>query len=144
MADILISWDEAHSRGDFVLAGQTLETGKDLQTAILISLFSDRMARPDDSIPDGTDPRGWWGDENIGSRLWLLSRAKQTQDTLQRAYDYIVESLQWMLDDGVVARFDVMCEWTRPSFLGAQIIAYKQDGTQLLTGKYVYAWNGTL
>ena len=145
MADLTIKWSEASDRGDLVQAGAALLTGLDLQTAILISLFSDRQAAPGDVIPDGSnDPRGWWGDNTIGSRLWLLSRSKQTQDTLQRAYDYIAESLQWLIDDGVVARFDVMCEWVRPSMLGAQIIAYKQDGTRLLTGKYVYAWNGTI
>lgn len=145
MADLTIEWDGAYNRGDLVQAGAALMTGLDLQTAILISLFTDRMAAVDDVIPDGSnDPRGWWGDNSIGSRLWLLSRAKQTQATLQRAYDYIGESLQWLIDDGVVARFDVMCQWVRPSMLGTQIIAYKQDGTRLLTGKYVYAWNGTL
>ncbi len=145
MADLTIEWSEASNRGDLVLAGAALLMGLDLQTAILISLFSDRQAAPGDVIPDGSnDPRGWWGDNTIGSRLWLLSRSKQTQDTLQRAYDYIAESLQWLIDDGVVARFDLNCEWVRPSMLGAQIIAYKQDGTRLLTGKYVYAWNGTI
>ena len=145
MADLTIEWSEASNRGDLVQAGAALLMGLDLQTAILISLFSDRQAAPGDVIPDGSnDPRGWWGDNTIGSRLWLLSRSKQTQDTLQRAYDYIAESLQWLIDDGVVARFDLNCEWVRPSMLGAQIIAYKQDGTRLLTGKYVYAWNGTI
>ena len=55
----------------------------DLQTAILISLFTDAQASPDDMIQDGSgDPRGWWGDlgssKPIGSKLWLLGRAKQT------------------------------------------------------------------
>ena len=144
MSDITIYWDTAYSRGDFALTGQALDMGLELQTSILISLFSDRMANVGDVIPAGTDPRGWWADDAIGSRLWLLSRAKQTQETLQRAYDYIVEAIQWLIDDGVVARFDVMCQWVRASFLGAQIVAYKQDGTQLMTGKYVYAWNGTI
>src|SRR5437868_6146739 len=101
MADTTTVWDAANSRGDWAMAGPLLASGDDLQTAILISLFTDRIADPSDVIPDGTsDPRGWWGDEgqaeNIGSRLWLLSRKKQTQETLQRAYDYIVEALQWM------------------------------------------------
>lgn len=144
MPDITISWDEANNRGDWTMVGPILATGNDLQTAILISLFTDRIAAPGDVIPDGTDPRGWWadGDVPIGSRLWLLRRAKQTQDTLQRAYDYIAESLQWLIDDGVVARFDIMTQWVRASFLGAQIVAHKQDGTQLTTGLYTWAWSG--
>ena len=147
MADLTISWDEANYRGDFTLDGAVLATGLDLQTAILVSLFTDRLADTDDTIPDGSnDPRGWWGDDStlIGSRLWLLSRSKQTDDTLQRAYDYIAESLEWLIDDGVVAKFDISCQWVRTGFLGAWIVAYKQDGTTAATGKYVYTWNGTL
>ncbi len=145
MADTTISWDAAHSRGDWTMSGPVLTTGNDLRTAILISLFTDRIAAPGDVIPDGgNDPRGWWADDDvpIGSRLWLLRRAKQTKDTLQRAYDYIAESLQWLIDDKVVARFDIMTQWVRDTFLGAQIIAYKQDGTQLTSGLYTWAWSG--
>ncbi len=145
MPDIAISWDEALNRADWTLDGAQLATGNDLESAILISIFSDRMAQPGDAIPDGTnDPRGWWadGDVPIGSRMWLLSRSKQTLQTLQRAYDYLVEALQWLIDDGVVGRFDINTQWVRRGVLGAQIGAYKPDGTLLTTGRYTWAWNG--
>lgn len=146
MSDTTTSWDVANARGDWSMAGALLATGDDLSTAILISLFTDRIAEPDDAITDGTnDPRGWWGDQfstvPIGSRLWLLDRSKQTQETLQRAYDYIVEALQWMIDDGVVAKFDVRVEWTKAGMLGAQVVAYKQDGTTVASA-YSWAWQG--
>ncbi len=145
MADITISWDAAHRRGDWSLNGPMLATGNDLETAMLISLFTDRMAQPGDAIADGTDdPRGWWADDDvpIGSRMWLLSRSKQTRETLQRAYDYLAEALAWLIDDGVVARFDVTTQWVSRGVLGAQVIAYKQDGTLLTTGRYTWAWQG--
>jgi phage gp46-like protein len=145
MADATISWDAANNRGDWSMSGPILTTGNDLETAIIISLFSDRMAQPDDVIPDGSnDPRGWWADDTvpIGSRLWLLRRAKQTKDTLQKAYDYIAEALQWMIDDGVVGRFDISVQWVRAGVLGAQITAYKPSGTLLTTGRYTWAWEG--
>ncbi|HHX4055422.1 TPA: phage head spike fiber domain-containing protein [Burkholderia contaminans] len=114
--------------------GGYLDTGDDLSTAILISLFSDRQAAPDDEIPDGTtNPRGWWGDldssTQIGSRLWLLSRAKQTTETLKRANDYIAEALQWLIDDGAVAYFEIFVQWTQAGRLGARVVAHKQNGT---------------
>lgn len=143
--DIQIFWDAANNRGDWATLGPVLVTGNDLETAILVSLFTDRMAAPDDVIPDGSgDPRGWWGDDPespIGSRLWLLRRAKQTTETLQRAYDYIAEALQWLIDDGVVAKFDITVEWTRTSFLGAKVVAYQKDGTKVSLA-YSWAWNG--
>lgn len=145
MPDLALSWDTAHNRADWLLTGAVLATGSDLQTAILISIFTDRMAQPGDVIPDGSsDPRGWWGDVDvpIGSRMWLLRRAKQIPSTLQRAYDYIAEALQWMVDDGVVGGFDIVVEWVRASVLGAQIIAYSPSGTLLHTGRYSWAWDG--
>ncbi len=134
MSDTTTVWSRDFGRGDWILAGAVLQTGNDLETAILISLFTDREANPDDAIPDGTgDPRGWIGDEDqdykIGSRLWLLSRSKQDAETLRKANDYIVEALQWLIDDGVVGRFDITTEWTAASTLGAKIVAYKGDGT---------------
>lgn len=145
MPDIAISWDTAHNWGDWTLAGALLATGNDLESAMLISVFSDRMAQAGDVIPDGSnDPRGWWADSDVpvGSRMWLLSRSKQTLQTLQRAYDYLAEALQWLIDDGVVGRFDINTQWVRRGMLGAQIVAYKPDGTLLATGRYTWAWNG--
>jgi len=146
MPDITVVWDVDNSRGDWRLIGPALATGNDLPTAALISLFTDRTANPDDQIPDGTDDaRGWWGDtgeeQPIGSRLWLLERAKQTQETLNNAVDYAKEALQWFIDDGVVARIDVFAQWVRTSFLGFQVVFYDKDGTTVAAMSYAWAWN---
>lgn len=145
MPDIALQWDTANDHADWVLSGSALLTGNDLESAIIISLFSDRVAAVGDVIPDGTnDPRGWWADDAvlIGSRLWLLRRSKQIPETLQKAYDYIAEALEWLIDDQVVAQFDINVQWVRASFLGAQLTAYKRDGTTLMTGLYTWAWSG--
>lgn len=133
MSDTRTIWMRDMARGDWAHDNASLASGDDLDTAILISLFSDREASSDDVIPDGTgDPRGWVGDVDqdykIGSRLWLLERAKQTQETLRLANDYIAEALQWLIDDSVVARFDITTEWTRAGMLGASLVAYQQSG----------------
>jgi phage gp46-like protein len=146
MSDTTTSWIPALGRGDWALNGAQLQAGSDLQSAVLISLFTDREAEPDDVIPDGTmNPRGWWGDAGqpykIGSRLWLLSRAKQSKDTLDRANKYIAEALKWFLDDGVVARFDITTEWTRSSQLGAKVVAYRNDGTSMALN-FASVWKG--
>jgi len=145
MSDTSIVWDVASGQGDWVLVGAQLQTGDDLVTAILISLFTDRGAATDDVIPDSTaDPRGWWADDTahpIGSRLWLLARSKQTTATLSLALKYVSEALQWLIDDSVVARFDITVEWTRASLLGCQIVAHKNDGSTISTG-FQSVWKG--
>ncbi|AXK61545.1 phage GP46 family protein [Burkholderia sp. IDO3] len=144
MSDITVIWDVDNSRGDWEFVAPALVTGNDLQSAVLISLFTDRICNPDDAIPDGTgDPRGWWGDvgedKPIGSRLWLLDRSKQTQEVLNDARDYILEALQWLVDDGVVASIDAQTQWVRDTFLGAQIALYQPDGPQI-SMTYAWAW----
>lgn len=145
MSDIAISWDVPNSRGDWSLFGADLATDANLKTAIWISLFTDRLAAPDDEIPDGTyDRRGWWADDAarpIGSRLWLLDREKDLDAVLQRAYDYIAEALAWLIDDDVVARFDISVERVRRGFLGATITAYQSSG-YALSATYEFAWKG--
>jgi len=91
-----------------------INTDAGLETAVSISLFTDRRASNDDVrlyefLADGTnDKRGCWIDsypdidgDLIGSRLWLLFREKSQQGVINRAKEYITEALQWMLDDGV-------------------------------------------
>lgn len=147
MSDTAITWIPTQGIGDWSLSGGQLLTGDDIETALYISLFSDRVANPDDVIPDGSgDPRGWWGDTNkdrpIGSRLWLLSRAKQTTQTLNLAKDYITEALQWLIDDGLVDHFDITVEWTAASMLGMWIVSYAADGGTTST-QFLWNQNGT-
>ncbi len=145
MSDTTTVWDVANNRGDWQLQGAMLETGSDLATSVLNSFFSDRAAQPGDVIPDGSsDPRGWPCEDDaefpLGSRMWLLSRAKQTQKVLQDAQAYLAESVQWLIADGVVARFDITTVWAAPGRLAATAIAYKPDGTSQPLGTYSWVW----
>jgi phage gp46-like protein len=81
-------------------------------TPVLMSLGLDRRALPEDELPTGRSPtnmpqalverRGWAGDaldhagRLAGSRLWLLDRAKQTEETRRLAEIYARESLSWL------------------------------------------------
>lgn len=145
MTDITIVW--TGTRGDYVLSGADLLSSNDLQTAMLISLFTDREAAVDDVPPDGsTDPRGWWGDDGgdaprIGSRLWLLDRSKRMPEVLARAKSYAAEALQWMVDDGVVASFDITADWLAYPLhgFGLRVVALKNDGRTVAMA-FNWAW----
>ena len=146
MTDITTVWAPQNSAGDWLLAGAALESGNDLETAVLISLFSDRQASADDIIPDFSgNRRGWWGDLGatipIGSRLWLLSREKLTQSVANRAKTYITEALQWLITDGVAAQINVSTTITAPTMLGAVIQIVRSTGVTV-TLNYAWAWQG--
>lgn len=142
MSDFATIWDAVS--GDWKMAGTQVATGGDLATAVIISVFTDRLANVDDLIPDGTaNPRGWWGDSGatyrVGSRMWLLERSKKTADVLQRAKDYLAEALQWLIDDGVVAKFDIVTEFGPGPRLYANVVTFRADGTRIAQ-RFQWAW----
>lgn len=111
---------------DLVTGSGGLAAETTLETAVIISLFTDRRAAADDVLPDASlqqgvlpdNRRGWCGDalrevegDLYGSRLWLLSRAKQTEETRLRAIFYCREALAWMIEDGHVLVIDITAEW---------------------------------
>lgn len=130
MSDISSFWDVERLAADWREGRGDLVSGDDLQTAIIISLFTDRVARDDDDI-DGDDRRGWWGDadeeNDIGSRLWLLRRQKLTQAVAQKAEDYSREALRWLVTDGVVSSFSVATQIVYPRRLN-MVIRYQRPG----------------
>ena len=91
--------------GDFLLT-------RGFDTAITMSLFCERRADTSE-VPTAELRRGWWGNTigpegfEIGSKLWLLDQARQTQATLNKAVDYAREALQWLVDDGHLVSIDV-------------------------------------
>lgn len=110
-------------------AGTGLVAGDDLLTAVLISLFTDAQADPDDAIPDGSaDPRGWWGGA-IGSKIWLRMRSKALPVTLALVKHDIEQALAWLVSDEVAASVTVITQWLRRGVLGAQITIRRADGT---------------
>ncbi|MDZ7804345.1 phage GP46 family protein [Thiohalophilus sp.] len=120
---------------DARLSGPELATDDGLRTAVMLSLFTDARATEDDPLPNGArDRRGCWMDsfldnDSIGSRLWLLSREKETPDVLQRARQYAEEALQWLLDDGVAESISVSAERVRAGVLGIYTTINLVDGT---------------
>jgi phage gp46-like protein len=131
--------------GDIRMDGSDLQVDVDLETSITVSIFTDRRARSDDFVENG-DRKGWWADtylevpnDKYGSRLWLLSREKQMQSIVNRARAYVVESLQWMLEDKVAERVDVEAEIVRMGVLGIHITVYRPTGVKSF--KYQYAWD---
>lgn len=145
MTDITTTWIIATGTGDWSIAGGALASGNDLASAVLISLFTDRQADADDVLPDGSDDRrGWWGDagaeKSIGSRLWLLDRSRLNQDVCNTAKVYIVEALQWVIDDQVAARVDVSTAINGRSRMDVLVTLTRADGSRVPL-QYSWVWS---
>jgi len=112
----------------------------DLQDLILLSLFTWRRARDDDPVPDGASRQGFWADPEFGSRLWLLARAKSTQQTLVDAQAYAEEALQWLVDDQIVRAITVTVELA-PRGDGAYLsIGVARPRQPYALARYAYFW----
>lgn len=121
MTDLALIWDNDAAAADIVLERGQLRTDEGLRTAVLLSLFTDARAANDDSLPEpDADRRGWWGNafpaiegdrgHELGSRLWLLDRAKTTTAVIVQARQYALEALQWLIDDQIAIAIDVTVE----------------------------------
>lgn len=141
MTDRLIRFDVGRMTGDLVLEDGRIATTDGLETAVAISLFTDRRARADDVLPDGAngDRRGWWADPELGSRLWLLCREKQTASVLARAREYGEESLTWLVRDGYARTVKVETSVPRDAVLGLMIEIHRTDGS-VWRNAYEYHW----
>jgi phage gp46-like protein len=142
MTDITTIWNAAQSSGDWQVGNGDLVSGSDLDTAIYISLLTDRQARDDDDY-DGTDRKGWWGDTDadyeIGSRIWLLRRQRLSTTVAAKAVAYAKEALQWLIDDGVIASVSITTQIVYPSRLNMAITYQKPDLTST-TVQYYWVW----
>lgn len=120
MADIKTVWNVDELHADWAISPGELANGDDFQTAAIISLFTDRVARADDPYEDN-DRRGWWGDSTdqyqLGSRLWLIRREKLTRDVALRSEEYAREALKWLVDDGVVMSVEAVAQIVYPNRL---------------------------
>lgn len=140
--DISLLFDNVAQSGIFCIKGGDLAMDSDLRTSVLISLFSDARASSEDQLPNqDMDPRGWVGDVfsevPIGSRLWLLDRSELTDEVVRRTQDYVKESLQWMIDKGVISQLKVMAYRTGISSVSIEITMVRNQ-QQI---RYELIWN---
>lgn len=119
-----------------------LDQSHALATAVTIALGTDGLAMPTDELPDigDTDRRGWWGDIDadtiwqgwpVGSRLWLMTRAKITDATARQGStvanieNYVREALQPFVTAKICSRFTVNVTRTGRETIVTKIRMYR-------------------
>lgn len=119
-----------------------LDETQQLASAVLVALNTDALADPSEALPDPRDDnrRGWWGDLDaekiwngwpIGSKLWLLTRAKivgseaREGATISRVETYIKKALQPFIDAKICSRVSVAATQDNNQRISARIILYR-------------------
>ena len=125
-----------------LLSDGTLDDTQALATAVIVALGTDRLAEPEDILPDpdSTDRAGWWGDMDaaelfngwpIGTRLWLLKRSSivgpeaPEGSTLSRVEEYISEAIQPFMDLKIASSFDVQAVRAGVNRIDALVVIYR-------------------
>lgn len=142
--DIALKYNAGIKQFDLAIEDGDLATEAGLETAVIISLFTDRRALANDNLPDGTnDRRGYWvdvyNDRPLGSRLWLLFREKEQDEVLRRAKVYAEEALAWLLEDDIAEAVEVEAWHVRRDTLGLRV-TIRQGNRELLERQYDYVW----
>lgn len=145
--DILLAFGALGT--DLQLADGDLMSDDSLLTAVVISLFTNRLAEPGDELPAGeTDRQGWWADstlpplktgggkDRIGSRLWLLKREKQLPSVLARVKEYAEEALAWLVSEGHVLAVTVTATAPARGIWLLDVRLTRREGDQAWKLKY--------
>ncbi|MBR2678568.1 MAG: phage GP46 family protein [Bacilli bacterium] len=128
-----IEWDK---NGDLL-------TTNGLESALDISILGELRADESEMvIPQNR--RGWWGSTVLGyeqgSKLWLLSQARKTEENRILSEQYAYQALQWMLDSKIAKEITVNSEFTSEGLL-VKIKLVAQDNTVI--SRYYEMWKYT-
>jgi phage gp46-like protein len=152
-ADIQFTNFSEFGYADIQLAdnGRDLLGDRGLESATLLSLFTNQRVNDEKLLPgNANDKGGWWGLEftefTYGSRLWLLRRSKNMNEMLPLAEQYAKEALQWMIDQEVAQRIDVTASFLNAQTIMMDIQIYRPEVSeeQRYTYRYFFNWENQI
>lgn len=120
-----------------------LVTTNGLESALDISILGEvRANEAEMTLPQRR--RGWWGSAVLGyeqgSKLWLLSQARKTEENRLLSEEYARKAVQWLLDDNIAREINVNSEFTSDGIL-IKIKLIAQDNT--VVSRYYEMWKYT-
>ncbi len=152
MSDVALRQDKL--RYDISVELGDLLSDEGFETAVIISLFTDRRVLDEELDTSDAERRGWWGDSDeisdypgdlIGSKLWLLDRAKRSEETRNRAEAYAKEALQWFLDDGIAESISVKATLVNATErIDLEICIQRPKTKNIYYYRYQLVWDGQL
>lgn len=140
-------FDVGSSCPDIVIEDGDLKADNGLETATLISLFSNKRVSFEDLPPGENDRQGWWADlisepqsDEIGSRLWTLWRnGKIIDETAVEMESILQDAFDWMLDDGIAANVVVEAARVGQNEITGTVDIIKPNGENI---PLKFTWDG--
>jgi phage gp46-like protein len=141
---------------DWLQTADGLSEEEELATAVRVAIGTDALADLNEPLPDldSEDRRGWWADLDaeliwggwpIGSKNWLLMRAKISDrlswegDTVIRAKAYNRAALQPFIDRKICSRVEVEAFRSGRDQIEVHIVMYRGP-RRLIDLRYQYLW----
>jgi len=151
--DIKLIFDAEEQYAEFVLADRDVERDSGFETAVLLTLLTDKRAEAGDPLPDDSGYKGgWWGDSlpvvpdyEMGTKLWLLQRSKTLTEIPAIAKEYLADGFKWMVEDGIIKSVDITVERRRDlkDTLYITLSFMKPEGTTIFY-KFYYNWESQI
>ena len=88
----------------------------------------------------GTDKGRWWADPEFGSELWQLRQTgKVDGNTAGTVRQMILDSLQWLIDDGLAKEIECEAERADKNRINYRVKVTRPNGSDILVEDI---WNG--
>lgn len=131
---------------DIVVEDGNIVGTNGLDSAVYVSVGTDARAEPSQVQSPGRR-RGWMGellesnrDQFAASLLWTLEQARLTQNTINIAESFIVESMQLLTDQGAARNIYASAEKTDVRSLRVNTTIESPEGE---TNEYRILWRNT-
>ena len=108
--DLLIKQTQQGGCFDLTLTDHDFTLAGGLETSVAVLLFTDARAAPEE-INSPEKRRGWVGNilrsTELGGMLWLMSQARNTQETRNKIQIWAEDSLQPLIDNLIASEIIV-------------------------------------
>lgn len=103
-----------------------LENWQDIRELVLMSV--------------GTDKGRWWADKEFGSEIWKLRQeGKLTPATVGTFRQYVLDSVQWLINDGLASKIECTAEQSGRSTIAYCVTVTRPDSSTIEVKE---VWNG--
>ena len=103
-----------------------MENWQDIRELVLMSI--------------GTDKGRWWADRDFGSECWKLRQAgKITPETAGTFRQFVLDSVQWLVDDGLASSIECTAEPRGRNVIAYCVTVHRPGGNTI---EIQETWNG--